>query len=137
MTDDATAPAPWWPRSGPRRSRAPAAAWTRRRSTGCARQVAELRELGHSVVLVSSGAIAAGWFAMGGGPRPTDPATLQAVSAVGQSKLMRVYDEAFAGAGAGRGPGPARPARLHPSSAVPPCPPDAVRGCSSWAWSRW
>lgn len=59
-------------------------------------QVAELRELGHSVVLVSSGAIAAGWSAMGGGPRPTDPATLQAVSAVGQSKLMRVYDEAFA-----------------------------------------
>ncbi len=62
-------------------------------------QVAELRELGHSVVLVSSGAIAAGWFAMGGGPRPTDPATLQAVSAVGQSKLMRVYDEAFAARG--------------------------------------
>ena len=62
-------------------------------------QVAELRGLGHSVVLVSSGAIAAGWSAMGGGPRPTDPATLQAVSAVGQSKLMRVYDEAFAARG--------------------------------------
>jgi glutamate 5-kinase len=59
-------------------------------------QVVELRALGHSVVIVSSGAIAAGWSAMGGGPRPTDPATLQAVSAVGQSKLMRVYDEAFA-----------------------------------------
>ena len=59
-------------------------------------QVVELRSLGHSVVIVSSGAIAAGWSAMGGGPRPTDPATLQAVSAVGQSKLMRVYDEAFA-----------------------------------------
>jgi glutamate 5-kinase len=59
-------------------------------------QVAELRALGHSVVLVSSGAIAAGWSALGGGPRPDDPATLQAVSAVGQSKLMRVYDDAFA-----------------------------------------
>ena len=58
-------------------------------------QVAELRELGHSAVLVSSGAIAAGWSAMGGGPRPTDLATLQAVSAVGQSKLMRVYDDAL------------------------------------------
>jgi len=58
-------------------------------------QVAELRAMGHSVVLVSSGAIAAGWSALGGGVRPTDPATLQAVSAVGQSKLMRVYDDAF------------------------------------------
>ncbi len=66
-------------------------------------QVVELRALGHSVVLVSSGAIAAGWFAMGGGPRPTDPATLQAVSAVGQSKLMRVYDEAFAARGLAAG----------------------------------
>jgi glutamate 5-kinase len=62
-------------------------------------QVAELRDLDHSVVLVSSGAIAAGWSALGGGPRPDDPATLQAVSAVGQSKLMRVYDDAFAARG--------------------------------------
>jgi glutamate 5-kinase len=62
-------------------------------------QVAELRQLGHSVVVVSSGAIAAGWSALGGGPRPDDPATLQAVSAVGQSKLMRVYDDAFAARG--------------------------------------
>ena len=69
------------------------------RSTRLCAQVVELRALGHSVVLVSSGAIAAGWSAMGGGPRPTDPATLQAVSAVGQSKLMRVYDEAFAARG--------------------------------------
>jgi glutamate 5-kinase len=61
--------------------------------------VAELRALGHSVVVVSSGAIAAGWSVLGGGPRPTDPATLQAISAVGQSKLMRVYDDAFAGRG--------------------------------------
>ncbi len=58
-------------------------------------QVAELRDMGHSVVVVSSGAIAAGWSALGGGARPTDPATLQAVSAVGQSKLMRVYDDAL------------------------------------------
>ena len=62
-------------------------------------QVAELRELGHSVVVVSSGAIAAGWSVLGGGKRPDDPATLQAVSAVGQSKLMRVYDDAFAARG--------------------------------------
>ena len=58
-------------------------------------EVAALHALGHSVVLVSSGAIAAGWSAMGGGPRPSDPATLQAVSAVGQPRLMRVYDDAL------------------------------------------
>ena len=58
--------------------------------------IAQVRAAGHSVVLVSSGAIAAGWAALSGGPRPTDPATLQAVSAVGQHRLMRVYDDAFA-----------------------------------------
>jgi glutamate 5-kinase len=62
-------------------------------------QIAAVRADGHSVVLVSSGAIAAGWAAMSGGPRPTDPATLQAVSAVGQHRLMRVYDDALAGHG--------------------------------------
>jgi glutamate 5-kinase len=61
--------------------------------------IAQVRQAGHSVVLVSSGAIAAGWAALSGGPRPTDPATLQAVSAVGQHRLMRVYDDALAGHG--------------------------------------
>ncbi len=61
--------------------------------------IAAVRAAGHSVVLVSSGAIAAGWAALNGGPRPTDPATLQAVSAVGQHRLMRVYDDAFAAHG--------------------------------------
>ncbi len=61
--------------------------------------IAEVRAAGHSVVLVSSGAIAAGWAALSGGARPTDPATLQAVSAVGQHRLMRVYDDAFAAHG--------------------------------------
>jgi glutamate 5-kinase len=61
--------------------------------------IARVRAAGHSVVLVSSGAIAAGWAALSGGPRPTDPATLQAVSAVGQHRLMRVYDDALAGHG--------------------------------------
>ena len=40
--------------------------------------IAQVRGAGHSVVLVSSGAIAAGWAALSGGPRPTDPATLRA-----------------------------------------------------------
>jgi glutamate 5-kinase len=59
-------------------------------------EVAAARGAGHSVVIVTSGAIAAGWAALGGGLRPTDLAVLQAVSAVGQHRLMRVYDDAFA-----------------------------------------
>lgn len=58
-------------------------------------QVVALRQNGWQVVVVSSGAISTGWQAMGGGPRPTDFATLQAVAAVGQHRLMRVYDDAF------------------------------------------
>jgi glutamate 5-kinase len=58
-------------------------------------EVVELRADGWHVVVVSSGAIVTGWQAMGGGPRPSDLATLQAVSAVGQHRLMRVYDDAF------------------------------------------
>ncbi|HEV3225567.1 MAG TPA: glutamate 5-kinase [Acidimicrobiales bacterium] len=61
-------------------------------------QVVEARAAGHSVVAVTSGAIAAGLPALGlgGARRPRDAATLQAVSAVGQSRLMRVYDRTFA-----------------------------------------
>ena len=59
-------------------------------------QVADLRAAGHQVVLVTSGAISAGWAALGGGNRPDDLATLQAVSAVGQHRLMRVYDDSLA-----------------------------------------
>ncbi len=59
-------------------------------------EVAGIQRAGHSVVIVTSGAIAAGWAALGGGERPTDLAVLQAVSAVGQHRLMRVYDDAFA-----------------------------------------
>ncbi|MDA8281614.1 MAG: glutamate 5-kinase [Actinomycetota bacterium] len=61
--------------------------------------VAGVRQRGHQVVVVTSGAVAAGWAALGGGPRPTDPVVLQAAAAVGQHRLMRVYDDAFAGAG--------------------------------------
>ncbi len=60
-------------------------------------EVAELLVRGRPVVLVSSGAIAAGWAALGrGGPRPLDPAVLQAVSAVGQHRLMRTWEDGLA-----------------------------------------
>jgi glutamate 5-kinase len=63
-------------------------------------EVADLRSQGHRVVVVTSGAIAAGLPALGlSGRRPSDIATLQAVSAVGQSRLMGVYDAALGGHG--------------------------------------
>jgi glutamate 5-kinase len=62
-------------------------------------EIAALRRDGYTVVVVTSGAIASGWSALGGGDRPADAATLQAVSAVGQHRLMRVYDDAFSAQG--------------------------------------
>lgn len=61
------------------------------------REVVGARRRGHDVVLVSSGAIAAGLPALGlsARERPRDPRTLQAVSAVGQARLMATYDECF------------------------------------------
>ncbi len=62
-----------------------------------AAEVAVVRSKGHKVVVVTSGAIAAGLPALGlSGARPADVATLQAVSAVGQSRLMAAYDGALA-----------------------------------------
>jgi glutamate 5-kinase len=63
-------------------------------------EVAEQREKGDQVVVVTSGAIAAGQPALGlNGERPADMATLQAISAVGQSRLMHVYDDVLRGHG--------------------------------------
>jgi len=58
-------------------------------------EVAAARAAGHQVVIVTSGAIGAGLPALGlgGDKRPRDAQTLQAVSAVGQSRLMGVYSE--------------------------------------------
>ena len=58
-------------------------------------QVAAIRSAGHEVVVVSSGAVAAGIAALGLAQRPTDMATLQALSAAGQSRLMEVYNAEF------------------------------------------
>ena len=60
-----------------------------------ARQVAALRADGRQVVLVSSGAIAAGMGALGFNKRPTDLPLLQAAAAIGQGKLMAAYDAVF------------------------------------------
>ncbi|MEI2706965.1 MAG: glutamate 5-kinase [Ilumatobacteraceae bacterium] len=59
-------------------------------------QLAELRRLGHQVLLVTSGAVSAGVAALGMASRPTDVPTLQAIAAAGQSRLMEVYNRVFA-----------------------------------------
>lgn len=59
-------------------------------------EVAGLRRDGHEVLVVSSGAVAAGVAALGLAARPADMRTLQAVSAVGQGRLVQAYDSEFA-----------------------------------------
>ncbi|MEX2654648.1 MAG: glutamate 5-kinase [Acidimicrobiia bacterium] len=58
-------------------------------------QVVWLRDHGHPVVLVTSAAVAAGLPALGLDRRPTDMPGLQAAAAVGQSRLMQAYTDAF------------------------------------------
>jgi len=58
-------------------------------------EVAALRADGHQVVVVSSGAVAAGVAALGLASRPSDVQTLQAISAAGQPRLMRSWDAAL------------------------------------------
>ncbi len=57
--------------------------------------VAYLRAQGKEVVLVSSGAIAAGLAPLGMSVRPKDLATQQAAASVGQGLLISYYNEAF------------------------------------------
>ncbi|MDI6829707.1 MAG: glutamate 5-kinase [Actinomycetota bacterium] len=63
---------------------------------GLVGQVASLRRDGREVVLVSSGAIAAGVELLGLGERPRDIPTLQAASSVGQGLLVGLYSGFFA-----------------------------------------
>ena len=60
------------------------------------RQVCELTRAGHSVILVTSGAIALGMRRMGMAVRPRAIEELQASSAVGQGPLYDVYAELLA-----------------------------------------
>jgi len=64
-----------------------------------AAQVVELRRLGHEVLVVSSGAVGCGMSLLGLKRRPTAMAELQACAALGQPRLMRLYDEAFGRSG--------------------------------------
>jgi len=62
---------------------------------GIAESAAKLRSEGREILLVSSGAIGLGMDRMGLKKRPTELAGLQACAAIGQSRLMSIYDDAF------------------------------------------
>jgi glutamate 5-kinase len=57
--------------------------------------LSQLRYQGHQVILVSSGAVGIGCARLGISDRPRTMAMKQAVAAVGQGRLMRVYDDLF------------------------------------------
>jgi glutamate 5-kinase len=61
-----------------------------------AASLARQQRRGDSIVLVSSGAVGLGCEALGLAKRPTELVALQAAAAVGQGRLMGLYQEAFA-----------------------------------------
>jgi glutamate 5-kinase len=65
-----------------------------------ATEVCRLRNRGIEIILVSSGAIAAGLKKAGLSKRPTSLSQMQALAAMGQSNLIMAYEEAFSRQGA-------------------------------------
>ena len=57
--------------------------------------ISDIKNAGHEVILVSSGAIAMGTGKLNLSSRPTDIAGKQACAAVGQCELMYTYDKLF------------------------------------------
>lgn len=57
--------------------------------------ISDLKNAGHEIVLVSSGAIGMGLGKVGMSRRDSDISTLQAGAAIGQCELMYVYDKLF------------------------------------------
>lgn len=68
-----------------------------------AKELASLQQAGHQVVLVTSGAVAAGFAALGFDRRPTLLHEKQASAAVGQALLMQAYQEELQKYGIGAG----------------------------------
>jgi len=60
-----------------------------------AKEISELKRQGYEIVLVSSGAIAAGMEKLGYKTRPQSITQKQATAAVGQSRLMNIYESYF------------------------------------------
>ena len=62
---------------------------------GLVESIAALHQLGHQILVVSSGSIGLGMERLGLTDRPTDLAQIQACAATGQSRLMSIYEDAF------------------------------------------
>ncbi|MBN1835072.1 MAG: glutamate 5-kinase, partial [Spirochaetales bacterium] len=62
---------------------------------GKTREIAALHRQGNRLILVSSGAVAAGMEIEGMTVRPTDTLQLQLLSGIGQIKLMKYYKDYF------------------------------------------
>jgi glutamate 5-kinase len=62
-------------------------------------QIAAIRGQGKEVVIVSSGAVGAGMGILGYEKRPGETSELQACAAVGQPRLMTIYEKLFGEAG--------------------------------------
>ena len=60
-----------------------------------AKEISNLKQQGFEIILVSSGAIAAGMEKLGFQTRPQTITQKQAAAAVGQSRLMNVYENSF------------------------------------------
>ena len=60
------------------------------------REISDLRNQGKDVILVSSGAIMVGSKTMGYDRKPSRMAQKQACAAIGQAKLMMIYQKLFA-----------------------------------------
>ncbi len=58
-------------------------------------QIAQLRQNGIEIILVSSGSVAEGMSRMGWQTRPTELAKLQAAAAIGQTGLIEAYETQF------------------------------------------
>ena len=59
------------------------------------RVLADLQGMGHEIILVSSGAIAVGAAKLGLAERPKELRMKQAAAAVGQCRMMHIYDKLF------------------------------------------
>jgi glutamate 5-kinase len=59
------------------------------------REISTLKRQGKEIILVSSGAIAAGMEKLGDASRPQSITQKQAIAAVGQSRLMSIYESHF------------------------------------------
>ena len=66
-----------------------------RRIEGLCKVLSDLKNAGHQIILVSSGAIGMGVGKLGLPGRPADMPTKQAAAAVGQCELMYTYDKLF------------------------------------------